>query len=104
MMSTIKRNKIKRDLIDQLERSGHFGEYYLDLIDHYMELIDLKELLQNDIKSQGIRIQGFNLKGQLVEKPNESVSNLVKVSQQLLKILTDFDLKTPRESDEDDAL
>lgn len=103
-MSKIKRNKIQCALISQLERSGHFGEYYLDLIDHYMELVDLKELLHNDIKTQGIRIQGFNSKGEPIEKPNESVSNLVKVSQQLLKILTDLDLKAPRESDEDDAL
>lgn len=104
MMSTIKRNKIKRDLLDQLERSGHFGEYYLDLIEHYMELIDLKELLQADIRLNGIRLQSTSGNGFPVEKPNESVANLVKVSQQLLKLLSELGLKEPRESDEDDAL
>jgi len=103
-MSKDKRKKIKKDLLDQLERSGHYGEYYLDLIDHYMELVDLKELLQNDIQKNGIRLSATNGNGFTTEKPNESVANLMKVSQQLLKLLSELGLKEPRESDENDAL
>ena len=103
-MTKKKRLKIKTDLLDQLERSGHFGEYYLDLIDHYMELVDLKELLQVDIRENGIRIETTNGNGFKIEKPNESVANLVKVSQQLLKLLSELGLKELRGNDDEDAL
>lgn len=103
-MSIIKRNKIRKELIDQLKTSGHDNDLYIDMIDHYMELVDLKELIQADIAENGLRILQVNIKGDMVKKPNESVANLVKVSGQMLKILTDLELKKPKESKDDDDL
>jgi len=91
------RKRIQEDLLAQLERSGHYGEYYLDLISHYMELVDIKEKLQADIRKNGLRMDALNGNGVLTTKSNESVERLVKVSGQMLKILSELGLKTPRE-------
>lgn len=97
---------IERDLLNQLENVGHIGEYYNDLITHYMELVDLKEKLQNDIKKNGLRMEITSGNGIETTKPNESVERLIKVSAQMLKILSELGLKVPtiREKNDDDGL
>ena len=45
-----KKSQIKHDLIDQLERQGIYGAQYLDLIDDYMKLYDIKNKLIADAK------------------------------------------------------
>lgn len=98
------RKQIKEDLITQLERAGHFDAYYLDLVDHYMEFVDLKEKLQRDIKKYGLRKECINGNGIPTEKANESIERLVKVSAQMLKLLSELGLKTPRKEIEDEDL
>ena len=98
------RKRIKEDLLSKLEYSGCFGEYYLDLIEHYMELVDIKEKLQADIRKNGLRMEVLNGNGVLTTKSNESVERLVKVSGQMMKILSELGLKTPMEATEKEDL
>lgn len=99
-----KKKDIRQDLIDQLKVKGKFQKFYVDLVDDYMKYYDLKKKLQMDIKTSGLRYTITNGNGFKVEKPNESIQNLVKVSSMMLKILTDLGLQTPEAgiSDEGD--
>lgn len=97
-MAKSRKAKIKQDLIDQLERQGIFGQHYLDLINDYMELWEIKNRLIKDIKERGVAIrwETYNKDGKLVQsgyKKNESIAELNKTSAQMLKILSELGLK-----------
>lgn len=88
-------------MIDQLERMGIVGDHYLDLINDYMALWDIKNKLIKDIKKRGVTVEYQNGKDQKGTKKNESISELNKTSAQMLKLLSDLGLK-PIKQDEDD--
>ncbi len=90
-------NKIKEDLNQKLENSGCIGKYFEDLIDDYMNLWLTKEGLSNDIKSRGVVVVYDNGGGQKGKKKNDSVSELVKVNQQMLKLLFALNLTPQKE-------
>ena len=101
----IKRTKIfkdiKKDLEEQLEINGVFGQFYSDLIADYMELWVTKTLLQEDIQLRGVSVE-YNGGGQTGRKKNESVDQLLKVNAQMLKILSDLGIKTTTAGEVDD--
>lgn len=78
---------IKQDLLDQLERNGTIGAFYLDLVDDYMELWAVKGLLIEDIKERGATVVYTSNTGQENKKKNESVGELLKVNAQMTKLL-----------------
>lgn len=97
--------EIKKDLIDQLERNGVYGKHYLDLINDYMALWDIKNKLIKDIKDRGVSVrwETYNKDGEIVQsgyKKNESISELNKTNGQMLKILSELGIK-PSRSDGD---
>lgn len=91
---------IKDDLIHQLEMQSKYDKYYLDLIDDYLFFYQLKNKLKKDIKDKGVRYSVTNGNGIEVEKPNESILNLTKVNTQMLKILSELNLKDSTSSPE----
>lgn len=91
-----KKNDIKKDLLDQLERNGVFGKYYLDLVNDYMALWDIKNKLIADIKKRGVSVYWCNGGGQEGYKKNESIAELNKTNAQMLKILNDLGLKAEK--------
>lgn len=104
---------IREDLKNQLIEQNRFGKHFEDMIEDYIYLVKLKEELQKDIDNKGIRYQVKTGNGFKQTKPNESVVNILKVNNQMLKILQDLDLKAPeppdpednsKESDADDLL
>lgn len=99
-----KANIIKEDLKEQLLSQNKFGKQFEDMIEDYVFLVKLKEELQNDIKTKGLRYTSITGNGYLTEKANESVQNLLKVNGQMLKILQDLELKAPDEEGEGDDL
>lgn len=101
-----KEKRVKESLIEQLKLQSKTAQFYTNLVDDYMSYWRLKESLINDIDSKGIRYSCVNGNGITVEKPNESVQNLPKVTAAMLKILNDLNLKEPliESSDEDDYL
>ena len=96
------REQIRQDLIDQLERQGIYGRHYLDLVDDYMALWDVKNALIKDIKERGVTTKYQNGANQWGYKKNDSVSELVKVNAQMLKILSELGLKATDVSAIDD--
>lgn len=95
---------IKKDLIDQLERNGVYGSHYLDLINDYMALWEIKNNLIADIKERGVTTKYQNGKNQWGYKKNDSIVELNRTNQQMLKILQDLGLQGSKfeGSDEDD--
>lgn len=100
-MAKTKRSEVQQDLIDQLERNGTIGAYYIDLVGDYMTLWDVKDKLATDIKERGAKV--------LVEtattsnlKTNDSVPDALKVNAQMLKILDSLGIK-PAQTGGDDG-
>lgn len=104
---------IKESLIKEAKLRNMDQEFYLDMIDDYICLFNLKSELQYDIQKHGIKTKVQTGNGFKVTKDNPSVQNLLKVNTQMLKILSDLNLKDTNsklftlginEGDEDDDL
>ena len=100
------KTEIKESLLEQLRLQNKTSDFYLDLVSDYMDYWSLKKKLITDIRKKGIRYDTVNGNGIKVEKPNESVTNLPKITTAMLKILNDLNLKEPlsKSSAEDDYL
>lgn len=96
------KKEIKQDLLDQLDRNGTTGKYYIDLVDDYMDLYDTKEKLIKDIKERGVTCKYQNGENQWGYKKNDSVEQLLKVNQQMLKLLDALGIKPSQDGDVDD--
>jgi hypothetical protein len=102
----VTKTEIKESLLEQLRLQNKTSDFYLDLVSDYMDYWSLKKKLITDIRKKGIRYDTVNGNGIKVEKPNESVTNLPKITTAMLKILNDLNLKEPlsNSSAEDDYL
>lgn len=88
-----KRDQIRNDLLDQLERNGIVGEFYVDLINDYMAMWDVKNKLIADIETKGVSIRYQNGENQWGYKKNDSVGELQRTNNQMLRILDHLGLK-----------
>ncbi len=96
------KKQISESLIEQLMAQGKTSDFYKDLVNDYMELWGIKKKIITDIKKKGIRYKTINGNGIEVEKANESVTNLPKITAAMLKILNDLNLRNPA-TDPDDV-
>ena len=99
----MKKADIKKDLVDQLERRGVYGRHYLDLINDYMSLWDIKNKLIKDIEQRGVSVHWCNGGGQEGYKKNDSIAELNKTNAQMLKILNELGLKAEPLEENDDG-
>ena len=102
---SIKRTKayrtIKSSLVDQLERSGNDTAFFMDLVDDYMKMYIIKELANADILENGVSVEYRNSETQYGRKKNDSVDQILKKNQQMIKLLDMLGIK-PEEGIEDD--
>lgn len=84
---------IRISLLEQLKMQSMTGEHYLDMVEDYCQLYEIREKLQKDINENGLRYEVMTGNGFASEKANESIGNRVKVNAQMLKILGDLNLK-----------
>ena len=89
---------IKEDLLRQLEFNEIEGEHYKDLINTYMELYKVKNLLILDIAKRGVSVQWNNGK-QTGMKKNDSIAELNWTVITMLKVLDELGLKPKLEGD-----
>lgn len=92
--------EIKEDLLQQLSINETEEKRYIDLVEDYMALWDIKNRLIQDIKERGVSVEWNNGK-QTGRKKNDSVADLVKVNNQMLKILSELGLKPSPKVDSD---
>lgn len=88
-----KREQIQNDLLDQLDRNGVVGEFYIDLVNDYMAMWDVKNRLIADIEAKGVSIKYQNGENQWGYKKNDSVGELQRTNNQMLKLLDHLGLK-----------
>ena len=83
------KKEVQDSLLEQLRLQNKTSDFYEDLVNDYMDYWTLKKKLIADIRKKGIRYSTINGNGIEVEKPNESVTNLPKITAAMLKILND---------------
>lgn len=95
--------KVHRNLLKQLEENETNEDRYIDLINDYMKMWNIKNELIADIEYRGAVVSWSNGKQQ-GEKTNDSVTQLLKVNNQMLKILSELNLKPVTTGDGDDDI
>lgn len=85
-------NRIKNNLLSQLKSKGAHEEAYIDLVNDYMSMWQIKNQLIADINARGVQFKSFNSHGQEVYKKNDSIVELPKYNSQMLKLLNDLGL------------
>lgn len=94
---------VRDDLLKQLQSAGKYGKHYEDMVDDYIRYLDLKDCLNKDLIEEGVRILTPTGNGHSALKPNESLPNMLKVTQLMLKILNDLGLQAPKIEDHSDG-
>ncbi|MEG1550660.1 MAG: hypothetical protein RR355_00140 [Oscillospiraceae bacterium] len=89
-----KRDAIEKSLKIQLTAKKADEIHFLDKIDEYMELWDIKQKLNLDIKKRGINFEETMSTGFTKKVSNPSVKELVAVSKQSLSILKELGITT----------
>lgn len=102
----VTQKQVRESLLEQLRLQNKTSKFYEDLVNDYMTYWSLKKKLNTDINKKGLRYKTINGNGIEVEKANESVVNMPKITTAMLKILNDLNLKEPlsESSAEDDYL
>jgi len=96
MTKPSKKDKIKQDLLDQLERNGTYGDHYLDLIEDYINLWMIKNKLIRDGKKNPYT-EWKNSETSYGRKKNDSIDQAVKVNMQMMKILEFLGIKPSKQ-------
>lgn len=97
------REEIRESLLDALQDNGIFGKVFEDLVEDYLKLWDIKNALINDVKRRGVKVKWQNSETSFGYKKNDSVSEAVKVSAQMLKILLTLGFKPGSKAGDDDG-
>ena len=101
---TKKYKQVKSSIIDQLERSGNNTEYYLSLVEDYMNMYVTKEMCTADIAERGLNITSTGSTGQLITKKNDSIDCLLRTNQQMIKLLRTLGIKPDADYCDDEEM
>lgn len=90
------RKRVRKSLQEQLEAKGADIELFIDQLNDYMAMWDLKESLKDDIQKNGLRLNYATSNGGKAEKDNPSVKQLPLVNKQMLMLLKQMDISTDK--------
>ena len=79
--------------MEQLERGGNDTAHFEALVADYMKLYEVKERAYRDIQERGLYVEYRNSEFQYGTKKNDSVDQMLKAEQQMLKILDSLGIK-----------
>ena len=96
------RKKIQKSLLKQLEDKNLKTDFFVDLVNDYMSMWDIKNKLIEDIEEKGVSMKYKNGANQYGYKQNASVRELTTVNNQMLKILKDLGIKAEVKEDDND--
>ena len=96
--------EIRASLLDQLADQGADTASFIDLVDDYMSFWVIKEMTKIDIKMRGVYIKYCNGGGQYGTKENPSVAYQLKITSQMMKILSQLKLSVDNAGGSDDEL
>ncbi len=98
----VDKQEIREDLLEQLRERNIVESHYIDLVNDYIALWEIKNELIKDIKEKGVSVKYQNGANQWGYKKNDSVRELTNVNNQMLKILNDLGLKPAKVEVEQD--
>lgn len=87
MIDETKRDEIRESLMEQLVKSGADIDVLVDMVDQYIELWEISQLLTADIQERGVTYTEESARGVPMVKSNPSVKEKVGVNKQMLQIL-----------------
>lgn len=102
------RKEVRDSLLEAMKMKGMESPYFLDLLEDYMDLWDMKRILRIDIKKRGPIIEWQNGANQKGLRKNDSVVEYPKISKRMTDILRQLGIdspvisKTPYEKGDDD--
>ncbi|MEG0900291.1 MAG: P27 family phage terminase small subunit [Oscillospiraceae bacterium] len=96
------KSQIKADLLEQLEKRKIYGSQYVDLVNDYVALWEIKNNLIKDIKKRGVSVEYQNGQFQKGYKKNDSISELNKTNGQMLRILCELGINATQSPIDDD--
>lgn len=103
--STKQYRNIKESLLNELEKHGNVQDFFISLVDDYMEMWVISRQLMDDIAQNGVYIIYKHGKDQQGRTKNSSIQELTKVNAQMLKILQQLKIEAKViESIEDDVV
>lgn len=79
---------IEKSLKEQIKLKKADVYHFLKLIEDYCSLFEIQEKLKNEVKEKGVTIITYNSKGLEVEKINPAITEITKVNNQMIKILS----------------
>jgi phage terminase small subunit len=106
-MGASKKSIARKSVVASFERilskidDGSDG-IFRDMAKDYMQLWEIKELLQSDIKERGVVYKDLSSVGVEMQKNNPSIKELINTNRQMLVIWDKFGLK-PEALKEEDA-
>ncbi|EJR40767.1 P27 family phage terminase small subunit [Bacillus cereus] len=105
MRKLSKKAQIKQDLLQQLENSGLYGMHYIDLVDDYMTMFDVKNKLAREMKKNGPMIEWQNSESQKGVKANPATKEFRETNKRMTELLKVLGLKEPvYEGNDDDDI
>jgi len=90
----MKKQDVQKDLLKQLEMKKSNSNYFIDLVNDYMQFWDIKTDLFKDVKKRGVMFTDVSSTGIPMQKNNPSVKEIVGVNKQMLVLLEKLDLTT----------
>lgn len=104
-ISEFKKKVVHDSLLQQLTIMGADVGFFVDMLDDYMALWEIKGKLEEDIQNRGVVYTDKSSVGVQMQKNNPSVKEIVMINKQMLSILREMGLSTDKVgSDADDEL
>ena len=94
------RKKIKESLLAALVAKGLDSPYFLDLLEDYMDLWDIKNKLRIDLQKRGPVVEWQNGANQKGLRKNDSLVEYPKISKRMTDILRQLEIDGRIEIDE----
>lgn len=86
------KKQIKDSLVDQLSCRGLESDHFIDMVNDYISMWQVKNFLIKDIKTRGVTFLDNSHLGTKMQKNNPSVKELVMINKQMLSVLKELGL------------
>lgn len=89
-----RKEQVRDSLVEQLILKGADIDVFVDMVDKYMELWAIDQMLADDIEDRGVMFHDVSAAGHEMMKNNPSVKEKVMVNRQMLQILQQLNITT----------
>nr|AHF24090.1 putative terminase small subunit [uncultured bacterium Contig643] len=94
--------KLRDSLIEQLRKSGNDNDVFLDMVEDYMAMYITKEMCKKDVEMRGVTVTSTGSQGQKITKKNDNIDSILKINQQMIKLLDKLGIDPDAGEDPDD--